>query len=1119
MAADPVRPRIILQTGHTSRITGAVWTPDSRFIVTGGFDRQLILWDLAGHIVDRATLSSLGSGELEISEIKMAANGTGVSANALFANDEGGHSALTCNWTFGQAVTSECAFRARGPTDARERPRRLTAAGEAPAQIRQAWSASPDGRWILEVTKPGAPARTPSDLFLKVRPLQGPGPTTALIGSSVLSDAALAYLAGAVTEGQARATGAREDIDAAQAVVAGILEPRRTAADAKLGALSPSPDGRLLARLELAPGRSRPGRLQVFDLAKGVFLTSVALAPDYDRLAWQGSRTLVATSDLTSAPIALIDVDTGRVARSTAVLCFPVLLGDTGTIVGAGTGNCRAPGCQDVSRAIAGGGGGEDCTAIFAAAPRQGLWRIGKDGDRRELPTGTIPRESWVAELAPAERRKLRPRHITSVAASVESGLVAIGLSSGQDEGDATRLPDTETVAVLMAADGRLVSRLKPKGYIDAEGSFIRRPVFAVGGKVLVTINGAFPDTLAANAWNPVTGGNLKHFTDGMSTSTGEDGKVVEKPAFVEAFNTAISPDGAVLAIQDAAGRTYRFAITTAAKMGNPVELPPQPQSLGLQPRSPLVWSQVGQNEVRFQDQETGADLFTLYLFSGSRFFAIDAEGRYDTNLAPDSRALRWLMADDPFQSLAPQTFMRENYQPGLMRQLLDCAGQTTDVCRHPFPAVRPLRDLNRLLPSVTIRSVRAKAGSTLAEVSIDASEAIDMTRAKPRSGLRDLRLFRDGKLVAQWPAAGGSEAIACAGPCHTFTVALPTTHAPVVFTAYAFNEDRVKGETATFTYTAPTPPTPRARRAFVVAIGINAYDGIPGKSLSFAANDARAIGDALRAISPYEVVDIPLVAEVGHPSQATKTGLRALLALLATGDEGARAILKAQGIATDSLSQVTPDDVVVLSFAGHGWADRDGSFYLLPSDAQEDAAGAPILSTLISSSELSDWLRPLDAGEMAMIIDACHSAASVATANFKPGPMGDPGLGQLSFDKGIRILAATQSDDVALEDAGIGHGLLTFALAGEGVTPTGGRADLDGDGRITLDEWLLYASKRLPSLSEDVRVSRTKADAAKPAGFVFAARRQTAKPKPQEPSLFDFTGEPSKVILRSGVK
>ena len=75
------------------------------------------------------------------------------------------------------------------------------------------------------------------------------------------------------------------------------------------------------------------------------------------------------------------------------------------------------------------------------------------------------------------------------------------------------------------------------------------------------------------------------------------------------------------------------------------------------------------------------------------------------------------------------------------------------------------------------------------------------------------------------------------------------------------------------------------------------------------------------------------------------------------------------------------------------------------------------VLQKTISSDELSLWLRDIDAGEMMMIVDACHSAAAVQGAGFKPGPMGSRGLGQLSYDKGMRILTATQADKTAAAD------------------------------------------------------------------------------------------------------
>jgi len=103
----------------------------------------------------------------------------------------------------------------------------------------------------------------------------------------------------------------------------------------------------------------------------------------------------------------------------------------------------------------------------------------------------------------------------------------------------------------------------------------------------------------------------------------------------------------------------------------------------------------------------------------------------------------------------------------------------------------------------------------------------------------------------------------------------------------------------------------------------------------------------------------------------------------------------------------------------------------LFPADSGKAGTGISDQkkANLISSEELSLWLKDVDAGDMVMIVDACHAAAAVEGDEFKPGPMGSRGLGQLSYDKGMRILTATQAANVAIESGSLGHGLLTYAL------------------------------------------------------------------------------------------
>jgi hypothetical protein len=206
------------------------------------------------------------------------------------------------------------------------------------------------------------------------------------------------------------------------------------------------------------------------------------------------------------------------------------------------------------------------------------------------------------------------------------------------------------------------------------------------------------------------------------------------------------------------------------------------------------------------------------------------------------------------------------------------------------------------------------------------------------------------------------------------------------------------------------------------------------------------------------------------------------------------------------------------VTWSGHGWADTQENFFLLPADAHwPDSDETPDFSTLVSASDLADALKRIDAGEMALVIDACHSGASVDTVAFKPGPMGDPGLGQLAWDRGIRILAAAGPGDVAFESVQVGHGLLTAALAVHGIDDSGfGEADLNRDRRIMLDEWLRYALEELPVLSEQVRAGAVSTAGVKLGHFTVLSDNLATPPQPQQPKLFDYNRTPSTVVLRA---
>ena len=553
----------------------------------------------------------------------------------------------------------------------------------------------------------------------------------------------------------------------------------------------------------------------------------------------------------------------------------------------------------------------------------------------------------------------------------------------------------------------------------------------------------------------------------------------------------------------------------------------------GVVPGAPMAWIATRTGGLVWIDAKSLGDEQppVTFFLPGGKFF-VQGHFAYDTNLPADTDLFRWVDFGDGLHSLGPQTYMRLSFEPQLLRRMIACA-------RSPECDLLPnskIPQINRALPSVAIENVKPGPRPNTAEVSIVLHEGQRATKrfGNSTSGAYNLRLFRNGSLVAQYPPVGESAnadidswrernhiALGADGTARVnLTVALPTSRQIQVadLSAYAFNDDRVKSEAARTAYPLARSSAPRPRRAFVIAIGIDEYLESRLK-LRFAASDARLLGDRLGKIPGYSVMRTTLASSdaTGRTFAVTAATIGWAIDILAGRNIArARTALAEGGFDATQLATATPDDIVIVSFSGHGWADKGGSFYILPSNARWPEGAAPDLTSLISATQIADRLRDVDAGEMALIIDACHSAASVAGGGFRPGPMGDPGLGQLAFDKGIRILAATQADDVALEDPTLKQGLLTYALASEGITASGGAADENADGRITLDEWLRYATQRMPSLAADLGLRHIAVDGTRSRGWVPAISRSPERV--QEPALFDFTGKASMIVLRERI-
>lgn len=584
--------------------------------------------------------------------------------------------------------------------------------------------------------------------------------------------------------------------------------------------------------------------------------------------------------------------------------------------------------------------------------------------------------------------------------------------------------------------------------------------------------------------------------------------------AFVDRI--AVSPDSR-FAVSAEGGRAaaHLWEIATAKEIhilrGSVESIP---SSLAFLPNGRRLMVGYRDGTAEFFDADSGSLLASMFLLIENlsllpsiSWTIVAPDGRFDINRLEGQIPLHWIVSDQPTTPLPIEVFMRDYYEPRLLPRLLN---------GEKLPPIPNIAARNRMRPDIRFLAGAYQPGSEdLIDLDIQVNETRN-TKTGQRSGAANLRLFREGRLVAIAPESGGDLSAASNGGTvvHLKGIRLPKNgRSGVSFSAYAFNSDGVKSETQykvwsrpavqSFEARGPThlvdfappdfrykPPEAQRGRAFLLNIGVNA-SAVPTLTLQYAATDARILGARLatelqQSGAWVDVSRTSLISDVRAPTGAGKAAIRSALEKLAT--------------------EVRPEDLVIVSFSGHGYADETGRFYLIPSDAgkglkslnatpsgrllvHEPDPASPLpdlLASSINSDELSQWLRKIDAGEMVLIIDACQSAASVSGGGFKPGPMGSRGLGQLAYDKGMAVLAAAQADSAALEDRRVGQGLLTFALAKEGLEAR--RADWQPkDDKITLIEWLRYGAERVPSLYEELLGG-------------------SASRVAQEPALFDFS-------------
>lgn len=470
-------------------------------------------------------------------------------------------------------------------------------------------------------------------------------------------------------------------------------------------------------------------------------------------------------------------------------------------------------------------------------------------------------------------------------------------------------------------------------------------------------------------------------------------------------------------------------------------------------------------------NRKTGQRRATLVsLINSSDWLVVSPEGFFDGSPAAWEQ-LFWRFEKNTFNVKPVEVFFNEFYSPGFLTDLLDSK---------KLPSTGTISDKDRRQPVIKIS---LDAGETSDEIvsqrqvkiTIKASEVPAGSGYRSGSGVRDIRLFRNGSLVKFW----SGNLLSGSG-----SVELKTTISLVngenQLTAYGFNNENIKSDNAQLVING-AEKLKRTGIFYIIAVGVGKYAN-PKYNLNYVEVDAREFGELLRLkqadLKNYERVEvIPLYNE-----EATKSNILDALGRLsgaAPGKETRPAVF-------DRLKPAQPEDTVVIFFSGHG-TSQNGHFYLLPYDLgftdPDQPLDAQMLKTVLSHSisdlELEQSFREVDAGHLLLVIDACNSGQALESDDERRGPMNTKGLAQLAYDKGMYILTASQSAESAFVSEALQRSYLSYALTVEGLKTS--RADTaPRDGLLSVREWFDYATNRVPQLRQNTAEKPSKTEQGK---------------------------------------
>lgn len=580
-------------------------------------------------------------------------------------------------------------------------------------------------------------------------------------------------------------------------------------------------------------------------------------------------------------------------------------------------------------------------------------------------------------------------------------------------DGQSVAVWHNQKIGIFTSASGKLISQMEFENRVQ-------KAIFTNNGLNIVIARGSIEGQML-EVWDVKSGKKLRTFS-GHNAS---------------AMTLALSHDEKYLLTADYGNLLTLWNFSTGEKVRTLTGHTDLIKSAIFSSDSTMILSSgFFDGTARLWDTASGKELVRFITFRDGEWIAITPEGYYNASANGD----HYLNVRSGGNFYGIENYREAFFRPDLVKLALSGGS---------LHGYRTLADI-KLPPVVNITSTPATSVNEEFKVTIRLEER--------GGGIGDVRLFLNGSAVM----LDNSRALqivqkkSALESYRSYNVRL----APGInnIRVVAFNADNSMQSNEATQQIEAKFSSARRPAMHALIIGIQNFKN-PKLQLRYAAADAELMASTLRQTGKnlFEQVNITLLTT---PADTTRD-----------------AVIKT----LETYRSILPNDLFVFFVASHGTVD-EGEYFLLTSNVGSTSTDK-LKRDALSQRDLKERIANIPATKKLIIIDTCNAAAlgdAIQVAMLTRGMSEDTAMKVLARAVGSTIISASTSVQEALEGYR-GHGLLTWAIA-EGLQ---GKADADRDGFIKTTELANYVDDEVPRIAEQ-QFKRAQYPTISPSGQAF---------------------------------